>query len=342
MQEKQQAVQQNRGRLSRQMEELSRELQEFLSRYYDTVEIAKAGALLANLQRDSDAYTRSLETLRRWEERQRKYQAEIDCCAAVVADFAGEYGLELDLTDSSRLWQIRDDSTAFEDASLELENLSRQLVAFEAEHKEALASPPAKQAADLGELKVREKTLTENLTTLTDERLRKKQQLAQLQTEADRIPELQDSLASWQQQRTEGIRNAATLDETVDFLGKAKDSLSGNYLGTLRESFAGYMEKLLGEDRQKILMSPDLEVQLEREGRARELGYFSAGQADLVMLCMRFALVDALFKETKPFVILDDPFVNLDDDRTAQALEMLHELGKDRQIIYLVCNSSRV
>ena len=65
-------------------------------------------------------------------------------------------------------------------------------------------------------------------------------------------------------------------------------------------------------------------------------------QTDLVMLCMRLSLVDALFREVKPFVILDDPFINLDDRRTAEALKLIRELSKDRQIIYLTCNSSRV
>ena len=91
-----------------------------------------------------------------------------------------------------------------------------------------------------------------------------------------------------------------------------------------------------------MLVTPDLDVLLERYGAARELGYFSAGQADMVMLGMRFALVDALFRGTKPFVILDDPFVNLDDSHTARALELLKKLARDRQIIYLTCSSSRV
>ena len=91
----------------------------------------------------------------------------------------------------------------------------------------------------------------------------------------------------------------------------------------------------------RVLVTGDLDVQLERQGEARELGYFSAGQMDAVMLCMRFALVDALFTGEKPFVILDDPFVNLDDAHTAQALELLRKLAGDRQVIYLVCHSSR-
>ena len=59
------------------------------------------------------------------------------------------------------------------------------------------------------------------------------------------------------------------------------------------------------------------------------------------MLCMHLALVDALFKEEPVFVILDDPFVNLDDDRTAQALKLLEKLSQRRQILYMTCHSSR-
>lgn len=42
----------------------------------------------------------------------------------------------------------------------------------------------------------------------------------------------------------------------------------------------------------------------------------------------------------KPFVLLDDPFVNLDDEHTERALEMLKEIAKNKQVVYMVCNSS--
>ena len=113
-------------------------------------------------------------------------------------------------------------------------------------------------------------------------------------------------------------------------------------MGPIRESFTGLMGRMTGEAREKILVTPELEVKLERNGESRDLAAFSAGQTDLVMLCMRLSLVDALFRGTKPFVILDDPFINLDDRHTAEALRLIRDLAKDRQIIYLTCNSSRV
>lgn len=52
------------------------------------------------------------------------------------------------------------------------------------------------------------------------------------------------------------------------------------------------------------------------------------------MLCMRLALIDALFKQEKPFVLLDD-------EHTERALEMLKEIAKNKQVVYMVCNSGR-
>lgn len=50
---------------------------------------------------------------------------------------------------------------------------------------------------------------------------------------------------------------------------------------------------------------------------------------------------DALFENEAPMLILDDPFVNLDDSRLKKALELLDLLANHRQIIYLTCHSSR-
>ena len=194
---------------------------------------------------------------------------------------------------------------------------------------------------DLNELKGREAALLAESSDLTQQILEKRQLAQNLRLQLDRIPELQNRLEGYQKQKLEGQTSAQLLDDTMEFLQMAKDNLSSNYLGPIQRSFREYLKTMTKED-DKVLITGDLDVQLERQGEARELGYFSAGQMDTVMLCMRFALVDALFTQEKPFVILDDPFVNLDDEHTAQALELLRTLSRERQILYLTCNSSRV
>ena len=168
-----------------------------------------------------------------------------------------------------------------------------------------------------------------------------KSAIRNLQNETDSLPELEDEKLRLEQLKIQYTTNSAILDKTVEFLTNARESLSMNYLGGVKEHFVEYMKQLSEETGDTLFLNQDLEVTLERRGIARELAFFSAGYSDIVMLCMRFALADALFPEIKPFIILDDPFINLDDSNTKKALELLKKLGKDRQIVYLVCNSSR-
>ena len=242
----------------------------------------------------------------------------------------------------SLLTQLRRDCDEYVRAQTQLAELAAQIDTFRAEHQAALDAPAAEEMPELDALKQMESRLSGTITDLTRQELEQKQQASQLRGQIDRIPELRDALDRWQEKKDADQKKSEVLDQTLEYLQKAKESLSGNYLGTIQRSFAEYLGRMMGEDREKILVTGDLEVQLERQGQVRELGYFSAGQTDMVMLCMRFALVDAMFSDVKPFVILDDPFVNLDDERTKQALALLKELSGDRQILYLVCNSSRV
>ena len=219
--------------------------------------------------------------------------------------------------------------------------LEQEMKDFHNSHIAELSAPETGDGSDLNLLRQREMQLTMQITNLTRKTLSHRQLIQSLEKKLEQIPQLQEELEQWQTRKQEGQKNTRLLDDTVAFLEQAKENLQTSYLGPIRQQFDRYMELLMNEGSEKILVSSDLEVSLERYGQSRELGYFSAGQIDVVMLCMRLALVDALFRDVKPFVILDDPFVNLDDARTARALELLQTLAKEKQIVYLVCHSSR-
>jgi len=161
-----------------------------------------------------------------------------------------------------------------------------------------------------------------------------------LQT-VEQIPEMEDQLKRLMEQREEAEQNCSILDTTLNLLETAKNNLSNQYVGGVERNFAAYVHELLGDDFSKALVNHDLTIHVDEKGEAREIDYFSAGTVDSVMLCMRLALIDALFKQEKPFILLDDPFVNLDDEHTERALEMLKEIAKNKQVVYMVCNSSR-
>jgi uncharacterized protein YhaN len=85
----------------------------------------------------------------------------------------------------------------------------------------------------------------------------------------------------------------------------------------------------------------DLNVTIEERGANMAPEYYSKGFQNLFEICKRFALADVLFKDEKPFIILDDPFYNLDDEKLNQSLSLIKKLSEEYQIIYFVCHESR-
>jgi uncharacterized protein YhaN len=61
----------------------------------------------------------------------------------------------------------------------------------------------------------------------------------------------------------------------------------------------------------------------------------------MISLATRLSLVDTLFEGETPFLVLDDPFCNMDDQTTARAWRLLENVAQRYQVLYLTCHSSR-
>ena len=71
---------------------------------------------------------------------------------------------------------------------------------------------------------------------------------------------------------------------------------------------------------------------------ARDSEYLSAGTLDLMYLAVRLAVCELALPDGEPCpLILDDALVNLDEERFAQAMELLKRIARDRQVILFTC-----
>ena len=52
-------------------------------------------------------------------------------------------------------------------------------------------------------------------------------------------------------------------------------------------------------------------------------------------------MIDAMYEKEKPFISLDDPFVNLDEKKLQGAASFIKEISQNYQIIYMTCHSCR-
>ena len=152
-----------------------------------------------------------------------------------------------------------------------------------------------------------------------------------------KIMELDDKIQEDKENYELFINNLKILDKTEEFLTNSGNNLSKRYVEPVQIKFDEFYSKFFVKD--QILVNSDLNMLLKNN--YLEEGYLSAGLQDLVQICKRFALIDLIYKKEKPFIILDDPFINLDDKNLKIAQEILNEISKKYQIIFLTCHSSR-
>ncbi|MDE6750334.1 MAG: AAA family ATPase [Lachnospiraceae bacterium] len=166
-------------------------------------------------------------------------------------------------------------------------------------------------------------------------------QLEQLQESKDAITDSEKELAELQELYAHNEKKYETLKNTQKYLEQAKISLTAKYTKPIKDGFDKYFRLLAGIESENYQMDANLEMSVKEQGMPRKIEFLSTGYQDMVGICMRMALIDAMYKEEKPFVIFDDPFVNLDDTKTKGALKLLDMIAGEYQVVYFTCNGSR-
>ncbi len=129
--------------------------------------------------------------------------------------------------------------------------------------------------------------------------------------------------------------------KTLEFLKNAEDNLHQKYIAPIKERFSYYASKLEKALNEKTFMDKDFKISFERNGQQFSYKHLSFGTLAISNLCLRLALIDNMFKGNVPFIILDDPFIGLDEVHFDNMKKLIKELSCDRQIIYFTCHNSR-
>ena len=173
-----------------------------------------------------------------------------------------------------------------------------------------------------------------------------------LATTERRIEEAENAAERLEEKRAELYANGQKTDDaryrlniylkTAELLRRAADSVTGGYAEPVKRQFLNYAALLERELGVEVYMNRDFSLSFSRGGARRGDGHLSAGVRSVCALCLRLALTDVMFRGREtPFMILDDPFVHLDEAHFEKTARLVRELAKDRQIIYFTCHSSR-
>ena len=173
------------------------------------------------------------------------------------------------------------------------------------------------------------------------EEIRKKRAEREAKARDLEFLEEQERLLEQKKEEREALEKRYNLlQKTKAYLEMAKERFALQYKEPILEAFQKYFQSICTEPLQ-FQMSEDLELSFVDRGLSREQGYLSEGLQDLCRFCQKLAIFDAMFREEKAFLLLDDPFSHLDEKNGARARALLEELAKSRQIFYFTCSEER-
>ena len=198
-----------------------------------------------------------------------------------------------------------------------------------------------RSGVDMQTLQSQKLAMSQEKEELTKARANAAAQLETLSAQTDKqaLNAEEESLLE-EKQRLEKRHRAILAAKQI--LIRAKENLAGKYLEPVEKGCQYYVKTLLESNQAPALhFNADGTALWEESGALREMGYYSEGLRELVGLCTRFAFADAVFQKETPTLILDDPFVNLDDKKTEAAKKLVKELSKKYQIVYLTCKQER-
>jgi uncharacterized protein YhaN len=74
------------------------------------------------------------------------------------------------------------------------------------------------------------------------------------------------------------------------------------------------------------------------DGNIVETDLLSTGTLDVLGLALRLSMANYFLKEQEAFLVMDDPFVDMDRDRQSNAANLLKDYSKTKQLIIFTCH----
>ena len=282
---------------------------------------------------------RQEETERRYGEQKEQYEK----LENEIHQFFTRIGILQEEHPEEQLTELLHRRSDYRNALMEYDKSEQELKTFERTEDIprllALKAPEGEESLEslTEEMKVLSGRMEERFQTIRSYQ----EQLSSLQEAWDQVESMEDELEVLQEDIDRRSRQYELLGTTKKLLEEARSSFTARYTEPVMEGFRKYYRILTGMECDNYQMDANTRLQVIEGNMPREIGYLSLGNRDLIGICMRMALVEAMYETTQPFLILDDPFVNLDENRTKGAMRFLGEIAKEYQVIYFTCHGSR-
>ncbi|MBO5260156.1 MAG: hypothetical protein J6B26_07225 [Agathobacter sp.] len=330
-------IRQQMNQMKHLLNEDERNIQDYISSFGKEVSSDHFSEAIYELKNDAVEYRRlvsKFETCEDTKDKRKEKLQELDVFMEKYS-FAPEEELSTFITRQQTM------ATQYQLALDSYQEAKEQRESFEQNNDMEALKRKADVRYTLDELNQQIRNIDAQVELLRDDMEQYNRQMEEMQVLMDLRDEKQQELKAALGTQQQEVHQYEIMDLTSSYLLAAKEKFTARYTEPVSKGFCKYYDMLTGKDEQDWIVDANIEVKVKDQGQLRDTRLLSAGYQDLIGVCMRLALVDAMYTEEKPFLILDDPFVNLDEDKVARGNELIEKISQEYQTIYFTCHSSR-
>jgi exonuclease SbcC len=193
----------------------------------------------------------------------------------------------------------------------------------------------------------------ENVEAFIQQYKQKQEELAQLNEALKKLEIERAGIHPPDQSSEELQKQLDELNEEFDIVlrkGKAilrvrevADELSGHldqqaFLG-LKSDIESFISGMTDHRYEQIRIDESLPTGFIRsDGNVIETDLLSTGTLDVLGLALRLSMANYFLKKQEAFLVMDDPFVDMDPGRQSNAANLLKEYSKTKQLIIFTCH----
>ncbi len=160
--------------------------------------------------------------------------------------------------------------------------------------------------------------------------------------DAEQVAGETERLVAWREQLAAFQRRVRVYAATLTAIERAERATMQTATRYLEKKMVADVERITDGRYRRIRVDDrtlDIRVFAPEKGDWVEVTQLSQGTVDQIYLAARLGLVRLVTGDRRPPLVFDDPFVTFDDARAVRALDLLHDLASDFQVIYLTTSN---
>lgn len=124
----------------------------------------------------------------------------------------------------------------------------------------------------------------------------------------------------------------------AEVFAQQKQNVQNNPMQDISDSFTRYLGMITDGKISSEFPDPEkLNMSIYSGNNLMDYGKLSEGTKETVSLAFRLAVLDHLFPDGGGIIVFDDPFTDMDAERTVQSCKLIKNCAERHQVIFLTC-----